>query len=106
MLSLQSVIKSLPCLQKALENSECQLLQIIHEVCEDNWYDTNSTPRIPQMISDNRLALIADLITDNLNDAVGLNKVRITITWSSNRFADLAIIFRVALRLSMPEYMR
>lgn len=33
------------------------------------------------MISDNRLALIGDLITDNLNDGVGSNKV-----WTYNGF--------------------
>ncbi|KAI9462694.1 muts domain V-domain-containing protein [Boletus coccyginus] len=56
MLSLQNVIRSLPFLRKALANSNSQLLQLIHE-----------------MISDNRLGLIADLITDHLN-SVGPNK--------------------------------
>ncbi|KAF8439384.1 muts domain V-domain-containing protein [Boletus edulis BED1] len=57
MLSLQIIIRNLPFLQKVLANSKSQLLQVIHE-----------------MISDNRLALIADLITDNLNDAIGPSK--------------------------------
>ncbi|KAF8555921.1 hypothetical protein OG21DRAFT_1460258, partial [Imleria badia] len=57
MLSLQSVIRSFPFLRKALANSNSQLLQVIRE-----------------MISDNRLALIADLVADHLNDAVGSNK--------------------------------
>ncbi|KAG9310368.1 muts domain V-domain-containing protein [Chiua virens] len=57
MLALQSVIRTLPFLRKALTNSNAQLLQLMHE-----------------MISDNRLALIADLIADNLNDGVGSNK--------------------------------
>ncbi|KAN0101113.1 MutS domain V domain containing protein [Tylopilus felleus] len=57
MLSLQNIIRSLPFLRKALSNSNSQLLQVIHE-----------------MVLDSRLALIADLISDNLNDAVGLNK--------------------------------
>ncbi|KIJ21259.1 hypothetical protein PAXINDRAFT_104273 [Paxillus involutus ATCC 200175] len=57
MLSLQSVVRSLPFLQRALMGSKPQLLQIIHD-----------------MISDNRLALIADLIADNLNDELGSSK--------------------------------
>lgn len=56
------------------------------------------------MISDNRLALIADLITDHLNDGVGLNKV--WATWSAAPLADFVITFRVVSPLSMPEYMR
>ncbi|KIK81485.1 hypothetical protein PAXRUDRAFT_35858 [Paxillus rubicundulus Ve08.2h10] len=57
MLNLQSVVRGLPFLQKALMGSKPQLLQIIHD-----------------MISDNRLALIADLIADNLNDELGSSK--------------------------------
>ncbi|KAF9235861.1 DNA mismatch repair protein MutS [Melanogaster broomeanus] len=57
MLSLQSVVRSLPFLQNALISSNSQLLQIIHD-----------------MISDNRLALIADLIADNLNEEAGSTK--------------------------------
>ena len=56
------------------------------------------------MISDNRLALIADLVTDHLNDAVGLNKV--WTTWSAAPLADFVITFRVVSRPLMPEYMR
>lgn len=103
MLSLQSAIKSLSYLQKALENSESQLLQIIHKVYEDSRYNTDSTLWIPQMISDNRLTLIADLITDNSNDAVGPNKVRITITRSSSQPLHQ---FCYSSRLSMPEHTR
>ncbi|KIJ58731.1 hypothetical protein HYDPIDRAFT_178027 [Hydnomerulius pinastri MD-312] len=57
MLGLQSIVRSLPFLQKALTGSRSQLLQIIHD-----------------MISDNRLALIADLVADNLNDEAGPTK--------------------------------
>ena len=56
------------------------------------------------MISDNRLALIADLVTDHLNDGVGPNKVR--AMWSPAQLADLVISFRGVSRPSMPEYMR
>jgi hypothetical protein len=38
MLSLQSVIRNLPFLRKALANSNSQLLQIMHEVCKGSRY--------------------------------------------------------------------
>ena len=75
MLSLQSIIQSLPFLRKALANSNSQLLQIIHEVRKHILANAVFVLCIPQMISDNRLALIADLVADHLNDAVGSNKV-------------------------------
>lgn len=54
MLSLQSIVRNLPFLQKALAGGRSQLLQIVYD-----------------MISDKRLAFIADLIADNLNEEAG-----------------------------------
>ncbi|KAI6104751.1 muts domain V-domain-containing protein [Pisolithus croceorrhizus] len=54
MLGLQSIVRSLPFLQKALAGSKSQLLQIVHD-----------------MVSDKRLVFIADLIADNLNEEAG-----------------------------------
>lgn len=58
MLSLQSIVRSLPFLQKALAGSKSQLLQIVHD-----------------MVSDKRLVFITDLIADNLNEEAGPVKV-------------------------------
>lgn len=66
--------------------------------------NTIFTPWVPQMISDSHLTLIADLITDHLNDGVSPNKVR--NTWSPVLLNDFVIPFRVVSRPSMPEYMR
>ncbi|KIM51244.1 hypothetical protein SCLCIDRAFT_143691 [Scleroderma citrinum Foug A] len=54
MLGLQSIVRNLPFLQKALAGTRSQLLQIVYE-----------------MLSDKRLALIGDLIADNLNEEAG-----------------------------------
>lgn len=54
MLSLQSIVRNLPFLQNALAGGRSQLLQIVYD-----------------MISDKRLAFIADLIADNLNEEAG-----------------------------------
>ncbi|KAL4071210.1 muts domain V-domain-containing protein [Scleroderma yunnanense] len=53
-LGLQSIVRNLPFLQRALVGTKSRLLQIVHE-----------------MISDKRLALIADLVADNLNEEAG-----------------------------------
>ncbi|KAF9221300.1 hypothetical protein BS17DRAFT_845606 [Gyrodon lividus] len=81
MLSLQSVVRSLPFLQTALIRSNSQLLQIIHD-----------------MISDNRLTLISDLISDNLNDEIRSTKGGLTavnarvyaVKANRNRLLDVA----------------
>ncbi|KAI5997385.1 muts domain V-domain-containing protein [Pisolithus albus] len=54
MLGLQSIVRSLPFLQKALAGSKSQLLRIAHD-----------------MVSDKRLVFITDLIADNLNEEAG-----------------------------------
>ncbi|KAH7884107.1 muts domain V-domain-containing protein [Phlebopus sp. FC_14] len=54
MLSLQSVVRSLPVLERSLAGSDSRLLRIIHG-----------------MVGDNRLGVIADLVADNLNDEAG-----------------------------------
>lgn len=64
MLGLQSIVRSLPFLQKALAGSRSQLLQIVHD-----------------MVSDKRLVFITDLIADNLNEEAGPVKVAFLVPY-------------------------
>ncbi|KIM81717.1 hypothetical protein PILCRDRAFT_97607 [Piloderma croceum F 1598] len=67
MLNLRNVVRNLPLLQKALEGSRSQLLQIIQD-----------------MISDERLTNIEKLVCDNLNDDSAPAKA------NCNRLLDVA----------------
>ncbi|KAG5643810.1 hypothetical protein DXG03_009585 [Asterophora parasitica] len=81
MLNLRSVVKNLPLLQKALEGSQAQLLQIIHN-----------------MISDERLAKIEELVSANLNEdgapakgGIGAVNARVyAVKANCNRLLDVA----------------
>ncbi|KAI6043781.1 muts domain V-domain-containing protein [Pisolithus marmoratus] len=81
MLSLQSIIRSLPFLQNALGGCNSQLLQMAYD-----------------MISDKRLAFIADIIADNLNEEAGpvkgglaaVNARVYAVRANRHRFLDVA----------------
>ncbi|KAH7920485.1 hypothetical protein BV22DRAFT_1198859 [Leucogyrophana mollusca] len=81
MLSLRNLVKNLPFLQKALNGSRSQLLQIVHD-----------------MIADDRLTKIEEAIAENLNDEAGpakgglagVNSRVYAVKANRNRLLDVA----------------
>jgi DNA mismatch repair protein MSH4 len=89
MLSLRSMVKSIPALSRALEGSRSRLLKIICEVriYSLNLYE-NSLAEL-QTISDARLAQIATLVDESLNEEATPAKVFLTIR--TLHYAELAL---------------
>lgn len=103
MLSLQTVIRSLPFLQKALATSKSQLLQIIHEVCKSirhKHYSFSVSFRWSRttVLRLSRTSSLIIWMTQSVPTRFGPREASL--------FADFVITRRVVLRPSMLEYMR
>lgn len=98
MLNLRGVVRHLPGLQKALIGSKSELLCIICDVRSVTLRVFTLSRRLPQMLSDERLANVEGLISKSLNEGASLQKVS-----SSDLTQDKPISFctRRELPLSM-----
>lgn len=76
MLNLRNLVKNIPRLRKALDGSQSQLLQIVHEVWAFVLQGKAVADYCDQMISDERLSKIEQLVCANLNEETITAKVR------------------------------